>query len=154
MNVFTRNPSALQDVQINVKVKLSALWTATMLCYAYGDIIGLFKPGILSDMIAGNMGPLGPTTQGLLLGVAVFMSIPALMVFLSLTLKPKVNRWLNIINGFLYTAVMVITIVMGAWSYYIYLGIVEMALTLLVMWIAWCWPRGEQHHGSYVANEV
>ena len=49
----------------------------------------------------GFMGPF-PVTQGSLLSASILMMIPAVMVFLSLTLKPKVNRWANIILGTVY----------------------------------------------------
>ncbi len=132
----------LEDVKINVKMKISGLWVAVMLCYLYGDIVRLYEPGALEEMLAGRMGPLGPTTQGLLLGVAMFMAIPALMVFLSLVLNPKANRWANIILGLVFTVVMLITMP-GASGYYIFLGIVEVALTALIVWHAWKWPRQE-----------
>lgn len=53
-----------------------------MLCYIYGDIIGFYQPRHLAEMIAGKMGPLGQVTRGLLVGVALFLAVPAMMVFL------------------------------------------------------------------------
>ena len=60
-----------------------------MFCYIYGDYFGLYKPGALQGILKGEMGPLGPTTQGILLGTSVLMAIPSLMVFLSLVLSPS-----------------------------------------------------------------
>lgn len=111
-----------------------------MFCYIYADILGLYDPWLLGEIMQGNMGPLGPITQGLKLGVAVLMSIPALMVFLSLALKPQVNRWLNIIFGLLFTLVILVTLFMGPWFYYIYFAVLEMTLTSLIVWQAWKWP--------------
>jgi hypothetical protein len=68
------------------------------------------------------------------------MAIPGVMVFLSLVLKPNLYRWVNIILGVTYTAIMLITMP-GAWAFYIFLGIVEVALTLLIVWYAWSWPK-------------
>ena len=93
--------SELEDVKINVKLKLSALWITIMLLYVYADILSLFRPGQLEEMMDGRMGPF-PVTQSSLLAASILMIIPAAMVFLSLTLKPKVNRWANIIFGVLY----------------------------------------------------
>jgi hypothetical protein len=129
----------LEDTRVSVKVKLSALWASVMFCYVYGDYFGLYKPGKLRAMIEGLMGPLGPTTQGILLGTSILMSIPALMVFLSLVLRPNVNRWANIVIGLLFTLIMLVTMP-GAWLFYVYLGVVEVALTLLIVWTAWRWP--------------
>jgi hypothetical protein len=110
-----------------------------MFCYVYGDYFGLFKPGSLQRMLDGMMGPLGPTTQGVLLGTSVLMAIPSLMVFLSLALAPKLNRWLNLGLGLFYTIIMLITLP-GAWSFYVFLGLIEMTLSMLIVWHAWKWP--------------
>lgn len=129
-----------EDIRIHVKQKLSVLWAAVMFCYIYADILGLYDPWLMGEIIKGNMGPLGPITQGLKLSVAVLMSIPALMVFLSLALKPQVNRWLNIIFGLLFTLVILATLFMGPWLYYIYFAVLEMTLTSLIVRFAWKWP--------------
>jgi hypothetical protein len=39
MNSSKRNGAVLKDVNIDVKVKLAALWTAVMFLFAYNDII-------------------------------------------------------------------------------------------------------------------
>jgi hypothetical protein len=134
-------PGSLSDFKIPVKLKLSALWTSVMFCYLYGDYFGLHKPGKLREMLDGRM-PIGATTQGLLLGTAALMAIPSLMVFLSLVLKPTINRWANVVFGALFTLIMLITMP-GAWAFYIFLGVIEVVLTGLIVWYAWTWPRHE-----------
>jgi hypothetical protein len=134
--------TVLDDLKIHVKFKLSALWASVMFCYVYGDYFGLYQPGKLRGMLDGRMGPLGPTTQGVLVGTSILMAIPALMVFLSLALKPNLNRWLNIILGAIFTAIMLITMP-GSWAFYVFLGIVEVALTASIVRYAWNWPRQE-----------
>jgi Family of unknown function (DUF6326) len=129
----------LRDRNIDVKIKLAALWASVMFCYIYADYFGLFVPGRLQRMLAGQIPPLGPVTQGVLVGTSALMAIPALMIFLSVALKASVNRWLNIIFGALYTAVIAIT--MWGWMFFVFYGVIEMALTLLVVWYAWRWPR-------------
>lgn len=122
----------------DLKIKLAALWVALMFLYIYADIFSLYRPGQIEEMIAGRMGPF-PVTQGSLLTASILMLIPAVMVFLSLTLKPKVDRWANIILGVLYTAVNIGNLVGETWAFYIFFGIVEMALTLLIVGHAWKW---------------
>ena len=141
MNSKNKTARILEDAKINVKMKLSALWVAVMLCYIYGDIFGFYKPGFIGEIIAGEV-PLG--SQISLVGAAILMAIPAIMVFLSLTLKPKANRWANIILGIIYTGVMLFTMFLpGVWAYYIFLGIVEVVLTVLIVRNAWKWPKQE-----------
>ena len=131
-----------EDVKISVKIKLSALWAALMLLYIYADIFSLFRPGSIGKMMAGQIGPF-PVTQGSLLIFSILMAIPAVMVFLSLTLKPQVNRWVNIILGALYIVVNISNLIGESWAYYISTGVVELLVTLLVVWYAARWPNRE-----------
>ncbi len=141
MNGMKKADTALDDIKIHVKIKLSALWAAVMFCYIYGDIFRLFQLGELQGMLEGKMWSL-PVTQELLLGTSIFMAIPAVMVFLSLVVRPGLNRWANILFGGIYTAMVLITMTMpGVWAYYIFLGIVEVTLTVLIVWYAWSWPK-------------
>jgi hypothetical protein len=131
--------TVLDDLKIHVKIKISALWVSVMFCYIYADYFGLYVPGALQRMLEGKMGPLGPTTQGVLLGTSVVMAIPSVMIFLSLVLKPNLNRWVNIVFGVIYTVIVLIT--MWQWAFYIFFGVIEVVLTAVVVWYAWNWPK-------------
>ena len=131
-----------EDVKIHVKIKLSALWAALMFLYIYADIFSLYRPGHIDEMMSGRMGPF-PATQGSLLVASILMLIPAVMVFLSLVLKPPVNRWVNIIFGVLYTLVNLSNLVGEPWAYYMAFGMVEIVLTLLIVGYAWKWRKPE-----------
>lgn len=137
---MARDTADLNDAKLPVELKLSALWASLMLCYIYGDYFGLYKPGKLQGMLDGKMGSLRPITQEVLLGTAILMAMPALMVCLSVLLKTSVNRWVNIVLGSIYAVIMLITMP-GAWAFYVFLGIVEVALTAIIVWTAWSWPR-------------
>ena len=101
MNSEKKTATILEDVKVNIKIKLSALWVSIMFIYLYVDVFGFFKPGVIEDAIAGKVWTF-QITQVWLLGVIILMTIPSLMVFLSLVLPVKVNRWANIIVGILY----------------------------------------------------
>lgn len=135
----SRNADRLVDTPVPVKLKLAALWASVMFCYIYADYFGLYVPGALQRMLAGKMDPLGPTTQGVLLGTSIMLAIPSVMIFLSVALRPAVNRWVNVACGALYTLIILLT--MWRWMFYRFFGVVEVALTLLVVWYAWRWPR-------------
>jgi hypothetical protein len=131
----------LEDAKISTRIKLSALWVAVMFCYIEGDFTSFFPPGgYIQQSLAGKMGPF-PTTQITLLAGSVFMSIPCVMVFLSLILKAKSCRRINIILALLYTVVNSISSFTTTWAYFIFFGIVESVLTLLIVWYAWKWPN-------------
>ena len=133
----------MEDVKINTKMKLSALWVALMFIYTYADILSLFKAGAIEKMMRGFMGPF-PVSQGSLLSASILMIIPAVMVFLSLTLKSKVNRWVNIILGVLFTFVNISNLIgETSWIFYMSFVVVEIALTLLIVGYAWKWRNPE-----------
>ena len=43
--------STFEDVKINVKIKLSALWIAVMFLYVYADFKALLQPGLIELII-------------------------------------------------------------------------------------------------------
>jgi len=130
----------LHDIKVHVRFKLSALWTALMFCYIYGDYFGLYVPGQLQGMLDGA-GPIGPVSEASLVTTALLLALPGLMVFLSLVLSPRPCRWLNIVLGVFYTVIMLLTMP-GAWWFYLMLGVIEVALSLLIVVHAWRWPKG------------
>ena len=138
-----RSANVLANSKVHVKAKISALWASVMLCYAYGDLIAFYVPGGLQRIMTGKMGS-WPATPKLLLGVAVFMSIPAVMIALALLLKPAVNRWLNVTMAGAYAAINFYTMI-DAWKsgyyYYVYLTVVDVALSLLIVRYSLTWPK-------------
>lgn len=129
----------LSDPPLSLRVKLSALWASLTFCYLYGDYFGLYKPGKLQHMLDGA-GPMGPTSQGSLLFVALLLVVPGLMAFLSLALPARIARWLNIGLALLYAVFVAITMP-GAWWFYLAYSGIEIALCAAIAWLAWHWPR-------------
>jgi hypothetical protein len=130
----------MEDLKISVKIKISALWVAVMFCYTYADILAHMRSDILEQFLAGEVGGI-PITPLSLLASAILMVIPIVMIFLSLALKAKVNRWANMILGIIYTVVIIATMFMtgGGWVYYYVFAVVEAVFTALIVWYAWKW---------------
>lgn len=129
------------DFKINPKIKLSALWTSLMFCYIYGDYFLLYVPGKVEGLISGENNLNTPLKLYL---ASLLLVIPALMICLSILLKPRLNRWINIIFGIIYTFIMLLLTVtsISEWlSFYIFLGIVESIITILIVWNAIKWPK-------------
>ena len=135
----------LKNTEIDIKHKLSALWLVLMMIYIYTDFYTLYTPGKIQDMLSGVMdGGVGlKVTQVSLLVVAITTIIPAFMIFLSLVVKAKANRWLNIILGILHIAIGVINLVGATWAYYILYGISLTLISILIVVYAWKWPNPE-----------
>lgn len=140
MTSSTQNSKLLENPPVNIRVKLAGLWIAAMFCYIYGDILSFYDPWLIGEIQKGNMGFVGPITQGLKLGVGVLMSIPALMVIACCFVRPAICRWLNVICGVIKTLAIVITLIISTHYYYIYFGILEVAITSYIVWLSWKWP--------------
>ena len=120
--------------KIDTKVLLSTLWMVVMINMLNADILSLYIPGALNELVkfAGKT----PVTQ-LLLSGAIMEEISIAMIFLSRMLKYGVNRWTNII-----TSIIAIAFVIGGGSsypHYIFMATVEVLCLLLIIWNAWKW---------------
>ncbi len=142
MNSNKKSAGILEDVKINVKIKLSVLWVAELFLFIYVDYFGLFRPGLIEDIIAGEVAGI-QIGQVFLLAAMILMTIPSLMIFLSLTLKAKANRWTNIIVGIFQIVILLVFVIGESWAFYIFGTIVEVVLLSLIVWYAWKWPKQE-----------
>ena len=128
----------------DVKIKLAAAWIAAMFAYIYADILGFYVPGAIGKIMAGEL-PIGsPIT---VLAAAILMSIPGFMVFLSLTLPYKTNRWVNIIMGIFHFGLAIGTFFASPLDaselYYYYFAFIEIGFTTLIIWYAKNWSKQE-----------
>jgi uncharacterized protein DUF6326 len=142
--VSTANSRILEeDVKVGVRLKISALWIAVLFLFAYGDIFGFFKSGQIEEVLAGEISGI-EITQIFLFAASVYIAIASVMVFLSLVLKPTVNRWANIVLPILYIVSIVASVIGEDWAYFFFLSILESAVLLLIIRYAWTWPRQEE----------
>lgn len=130
-----------EDFKINVKLILSALWASVMFLYIYGDYFELYVPGKVQGLLNGQN--ILSTPYKLLLATIV-LTLPTLMIFLSLIMKPKWNRILNISIGVFLT---LFTLLVGASSFtewrifYVMLALLESIITSIIVWKAWHWTK-------------
>jgi len=135
----------LVDKKVNVKAKLALLWVALMFLYIYNDIFSMYQPGHVADLFEGHLEGV-QFTQTLLIGAAVLMALPSLMVLLSLVLKAKVNRIVNIVAGIFHILILIGTQFVGesdSWFYWRFNELMEALFLVLIIWSAWKWPKVE-----------
>ena len=134
----------LEDVKVNVKLKLSLFWVALMFFYIYNDLLSMFKPGTVEELFGGSLEGI-VFTQEVLFGAAILMALPSFMVLLSLILKAKLNRLVNIIVGIFHIIVLVSTLSVGGdlWAFYALYMVFEAVFIILIVWTAWKWPISE-----------
>jgi hypothetical protein len=128
---------------IGVRLKISALWVAMLFLFAYGDIFGSFVPGRIDEIRGGTISGI-EITQTFLLAASVYVAIASLMIFLTLVLRSRVNRWANIVLPILYIVSIIASVIGESWVYFWFLSIAEGVLLLLVIWYAWQWPTLER----------
>lgn len=133
---------ALEDIKVNVKLKLAVLWVSFMFLYIYVDYFHLYMPGSVQDILAGKMYVFDITQTALLIGL-VSVTIPALMIFLSVALSAKVNRWVNLIIAAVYIPYTLFNLVGEAWIHMVFGAVVEVVILLLIISYAWKWPKKE-----------
>ena len=123
----------------DVKIRLSALWAAAMLNGLMGGMLELFESGLIEQVIAGEISGMQITPE-MLLFMAILMVIPPIMVFLSVTLKDKVNRWVNAILGIVFFGFGLFELAEKvAQPYFLVSGILGIVFALLIVWYAWKW---------------
>ena len=120
------------------RIKLSALWVSLMLTYLLGDVLRIFS----GDFVAGEVSGM-QISQGLMLGMAVLMLIPIVMVCLSLALKHALNRWANIILPIFFFVFNAIGLPTYPSLYDQLLIVVGLVFNVLTVWIAWRWKKQE-----------
>ena len=141
-----RSPRRLEDVQVPVRLKLSALWMSVMFLYVYVDIFALYEPGTIDDILVGRVWEFD-ISQGWALGALALMATPILMVFLSLALPARVGRGTNVVVASLFVLVSIGNAVGETWAFYWFGSAVEAVLLLLIIWYAWTW-QGMVGHPS------
>jgi hypothetical protein len=142
MTSYRITTSAREDVKVNVKLKLAAAWTSLMFLIIYLDYFHLYMPGSIEDILAGRVFVFD-ITQGFLVAGLAIVTIPALMIFLSIALPAKVNRWTNIIVSVVNIPALLFNLAGAAWLHMIFGAVVEVVLLLLIIRYAWKWPQVE-----------
>ena len=137
------NPNHLE---VPVQVRLAALWASTMFLYVYVDILSLYKPGTVRDILRGRVWDF-EITQGWALGALALMTIPSVMIALSVLLPTRANQRTNILVASLFILVSIGNAMGETWAF-IWLGaIVEVVLLATIVWLAWRW-RAEEARGQ------
>jgi len=136
-------PRQFDTSVIAVQAKLAAAWTSLMFLIIYIDYFHLYQPGEIDDIRGGVIFAFDISGTLLTIFFAI-IAIPALMVMLSVTLRPRVNRAANLVIASLYIPICVFNAA-GAtsdWAFYYVVTIgVEVLILAFILRTAWTWPR-------------
>ena len=137
----TKATRQYRDAQVDVKFILSALWIAMLFVFAYVDIFGLLRADVLNAALDGKVATTGfAINQGFLILTLIYILLPTLMVVLSLLLKPRVNRIINILVSVVYIITIIGAAIGETWVYYLLGSLVEVILLVAIARAAWKWP--------------
>lgn len=139
----TPMPRQFDTSVIAVQAKLAAAWTSLMFLIIYIDYFHLYQPGEIDDIRGGVIFAFDISGTLLTIFFAI-IAIPAVMVMLSMTLRPRVNRAVNLVVASLYIPICVFNAA-GAtsdWAFYYVVTIgVEVLILAFILRTAWTWPR-------------
>ena len=121
---------------VDVRIILSALWVAAMFLYQQGDVQRLYS----GDFVPGET-DLGKMMSPEMLWMisAITMTIPVVMIILSLTLSYPANRWANIVVAIFFFVYTLNGLRMYPSAYDRFLLIVSLGVNALTVWYAWQW---------------
>lgn len=142
MNTQKTPQNALEDIKVSVQLKLATLWASLMFLIIYLDYFHLYMPSQIKDILIGRVFVFD-ITQGFLLAALALVTIPALMIFLSVALPAKINRWANIIIAAVNIPFILFNLAGEAWIHMVFGAVVEVVLLCLIIRYAWKWPRIE-----------
>lgn len=140
MNTQTPSQNVLEDIKVSLKLKLAALWASFMFLYIYVDYFHLYMPGSIKDILAGKVFVFDISYVFIMIAM-IFVAIPTLMIFLSIVLPAKVNRWTNIIVAAVFIPYMLFNLAGEAWVHMYFAAALEVVLLCLIIRYSWKWPR-------------
>jgi len=128
----------------DVKIKLAVLWLIYNVAGLAAVALMFMEPGVLAELVEeGTIEGMQMSPEWLLVG-AVFLLVPLVMAFLSLTLKDSTNRWANIIVGIVFIGLGVTDLpayLAKPSAYAILMWLSTLVATALIVWYAWKWPK-------------
>ncbi|HEV8025036.1 MAG TPA: DUF6326 family protein [Candidatus Nanopelagicales bacterium] len=142
------NPVALDQGRspIDVRIRMSALWVATMLVFLYVDLFSLYREDVRQDLDDGRIFVF-EVGQPFLLGITAYVIIPCLMVYLTLVMPRRINRIVSIVVASIY-AITIAGAAVGEWAYFVLGSVVEVVLLAIVIRLAWTWRGADFAKGE------
>jgi Family of unknown function (DUF6326) len=122
---------------VDTRLKIAALWTATLFIFGYVDLFSLYRSDVRADLDAGRLFAFD-VSQTFLFVTTLYILLPSLMIYLSLVLPRGINRVLNIALAVAY-AVSIVASAVGERGYFVLGSAAETVLLGAVVYHAWTW---------------
>jgi len=126
-----------------VKIRLVVFWLFIAVAMTANTLLYLIVPGVIDEIRAGEIVGMQAGADLILTMAAMYFWVPLVMAVLSLTLKDKANRWVNIILGAFYAVFILFELTMNvttvAYPYVILMDSSVFVVSTLIAWNAWKW---------------
>ncbi|SIS67230.1 hypothetical protein SAMN05421759_102242 [Roseivivax lentus] len=119
---------------------LSFLWLSVALNIAFADILGLFTPGVLGQVMDGVIEGVA-LSERLMLVAAVFIEVPVAMI-VAMQVMPR-RAWRPVNSA---AAVVTALFVLGGGSlkpHYVFFATCEILALCAIVWLVWRSPAAE-----------
>ena len=125
------------------KTRIAVLWLFMAVAMSTHGIMGFMEPGMIEEVMTGEVEGMA-LSAGMLIFMALFSLIPLWMAFVTITLKGTSNRWTNFVLGILFTLLNIWHFI-GHLASPVQIVIIgsTVAVTVLIAWYAWKWPKQE-----------
>ena len=125
------------------KARIAVLWLFMAVAMAAHSMFAVMTPGGLEKTIS-EVEAMGP---GMLVFMALLGLVPLWLAFVSMTLKGSSNRWVNFVLGIIFTLLNIYHFI----EHLVEPSLVQIliigstvAVTALIAWYAWSWPKEEE----------
>lgn len=129
--------TSLPLAPLDVRIRLAALWIATMLVVAFVDIFQFYRADIREQIEAGRVLDF-EIGQLFMLAIVAYVTVPTLMIVLSILLPYRANRITNLVVAVVF-AVTIVGAAIGEWGYYLFASAVEFGLLAAIFTLALRW---------------
>jgi hypothetical protein len=127
----------------DIKIKLTISWLFIAISMTANTILYFTVPGIIDEVMTGKIVGMQTEPELILVMAVAYFWIPLVMALLSVTLKDKINYWINIIFGAFYTVFVLFELLMNvttvAYPYVILLDTSAIIVAIMIVRNAWKW---------------
>ncbi len=128
----------------SLKVRIAVLWLLMAVFMSAHSLLYLMEPDVIDDIRSGDIYE-GMDPGQMLFVMSLFWLIPLWMTFLSVVLKPAINRWVNIILGIVFTILNIwhLTEPCCVMAHQKLIVVSTVIASVLIVWYGWKLPREE-----------
>lgn len=130
-------PPTTTPAPLDIRIRLSALWTTTMILVAFVDIFAFYRADIRSQIESGRILDF-EIGQPFMIGILLYVLLPTLMIALSVLLPQQANRALNIAVPAIF-ALTIVGAAIGEWGYYLLASAAELVLLAVIVVLSVRW---------------